>query len=1044
MPIPLTARTAVSLVPGLLWRCLLSLTARAQCRCEPWTADKGLPQNAVRDRAQSIILLLLLLGGLTQARVHGQTLSTHKVLGRYQQLVWQDQHGLPQNGVLAILRTRDGYLWLGTIEGAARFDGVRFVVFDNNNTAALKNNQILSLAEDRAGQLWLGSVGGGLTRYADGRFRLYTTRDGLASDYVRCLLADRAGNLWIGTRGGGLNLFRDERFTAYTTRDGLPGDQILTLAEDRAGSLWIGTTKGLAHFAQGRFTTYTMRAGLPGDRVNALCVDNAGRLWVGTGGGLCRFEQGRCVVDGAPAARLGSVTALYEDRERNLWIGTGGNGLFLRQGARLTQYAVRDGLPSDTVLALFQDPQGDLWVGTVDGGLVQLRAGRFGVYTVEDGLPHNFAAAVFEDSQANLWLGTNGGLSRLKEGVITTVPFSQGRPDSGSIAEDRAGRLWFSGNGQLNQVLNGQFRRWTAAQGLPHEPVRELLGDGAGNLWLSTPGHGLARLSADRFRSFDMHDGLADDEVTALYEGRAGTLWVGLRNGGVSRFDSAAQRFTSWTVKDGLPGDQVIAFYEDRWGSLWIGTSGGGLRRFKAGHFAAITVKDGLFDNRTFQILSDTEDDSGDLWMSSNRGLFRVSLRELNDLAEGRRATVNSFVYGVADGMLSRECNSGSPAGWKTRDGRLWFPTVKGVVVVDPKQRNVPPSRAIIERVILDRAPLPAGQPVRIRPGQENLEIEYTGINWSRPQQLRFKYQLAGFNQDWVETGTRRTAYFSSLPPGAYTFKVIADNGEGLWNTESATLRVVVLPPFYRTWWFLTLAVLSVTGVVLAAFKYRINQLEQRQAAQQAFARQLIESQEAERKRIAGELHDGLGQNLLVIKNRALFGLLQPEDAPRAAAQLTDISTTASQALDEVRQIAANLHPYQLDRLGLTKALTTMIRNVGAAAQLDLALSLDNVDGLFDAAGQINLYRIVQEGLNNIVKHAAAREVSLQLQRAPHRLTLTLRDNGRGFVIAERRSQAGGLGLTGLAERARLLHGTLNIESTPGAGTLLTLTIPLD
>ncbi len=1010
---------------------------------------------------QRNILPLLWLGCLLAVNVRGQTLSTHKALGRYQQFVWQDQHGLPQNGVLAIQRTRDGYLWLGTIEGAARFDGVRFVVFDNNNTHEIKNNQILSLAEDRAGSLWLGAVGGGLTRYTDGRFRLYTTRDGLASDFVRCLLADRVGNVWIGTRGGGLNLFRDEHFTAYTTRDGLPSDQILALAEDANGVIWIGTTKGLARFEQGRVTAYTTREGLPGERVNAVCVDRAGAVWVGTGGGLCRMQEGRCVADTAPIKS--SVTALYEDRDRSLWIGTGGEGLFLRRQGRLTQYAVRDGLPSDTVLALYQDPNeenGDIWVGTVDGGLVQLRHGRFGVYTMEDGLPDNFVAAVFEDSKTNLWLGTNGGLSRLTNGVVTTVPLPQGRPDSGSIAEDRAGNVWFSGNGQLQQFRNGQFVRWTAAQGLPHEPVRELLGDRAGNLWLGTPGHGLAQLSEGRFRSFDTRNGLADNEITALYESPTGTIWAGTHNGGISRFDAATERFTSWTVKDGLPGDQVIAFYQDRAGSLWIGTSGGGLRRFKDGKFAAITVKQGLYDNRTFQILSDTASDaeaeSGNLWMSSNRGIFRVSLRELHECADGRRAAVTSFAYGVADGMLSRECNSGSPAGWKTRDGRLWFPTIKGVVAIDPQQRNTQPSLIAIERVTLDRAPLPVGQSVQIKPGQENLEIEYTGINWSRPQEIRFKYQLAGFNQDWVETGTRRTAYFSRLPPGDYTFNVMADNGEGVWNTESKSFRIRVLPPFYRTWWFLTLATLSVSGLVFAAFKYRINQLEQRQAAQQEFARQLIASQEAERKRIAAELHDGLGQNLLVIKNRALFGLLQPDDAPRATAQLEDISTTASQAIDEVRQIAANLHPYQLDRLGLTKALGAMVRKVGAAAQLEIACSLEKIDGLLPPAAEINVYRIVQECLNNIIKHAAATEASVQLRHSSHSLHLTIQDNGRGFANADlkknssnnpqsaiRNPQSNGFGLTGLSERALLLHGTLHIESTPGAGTRITFTMPL-
>jgi ligand-binding sensor domain-containing protein/signal transduction histidine kinase len=993
------------------------------------------------------IILLLWLGCLTQANVRGQTLSAHKALGRYQQLVWQDQHGLPQNGVLAILQTRDGYLWLGTIEGAARFDGVRFVVFDNNNTPEFKSNQILSLAEDRRGSLWLGAVSGGLTRYTDGRFRLYTTRDGLSSDFVRCLLADRAGNLWIGTRGGGLNLFRDERFKAYTTRDGLPSDQILALAEDLNGGLWIGTSKGLARFEQGRFTAYTTRDGLPHDRVNALwpedSSDNTGSLLVGTGGGLCRFRQGRCVVYGAPVQALthNSVTALYEDRQRNLWIGTGGNGLFLLRDGRFTQYTMRDGLPSDTVLAFYEDPEGDIWAGTVDGGLVQLRQGRFSAYTIEDGLPHNFATAVFEDSQGSLWIGTNGGIGRLKDGKITAWTDSQGRrPENDSITEDRAGNLWFSARGQLTQFRNGQFRRWTTAQGLPYEPVRELLGDRAGNLWISAPGHGLTLLREGRFRSFDTRDGLADNEVMALYEGRSGQLWVGTRHGSVSHFEEETQRFITWTVKDGLPGDHVQAFYEDRAGSLWIGTNGGGLHRFKNGKFTAITVRDGLFDNRTFQILSDTEDDSGDLWLSSNRGIFRVSLRELNDFAEGRLKSVTSFVYGVADGMISRECNGASPAGWKTRDGRLWFPTVKGVVAIDPRQRNTQPSLVAIERITLDRAPLPAGQPVRIKPDQENLEIEYTGINWRRPQQIRFKYQLAGFNQDWVDAGTRRTAYFSNLPPGNYTFKVIADNGEGVWNTEGTSLRVVVLPPFYRAWWFLALAALAGIGAVFAAFKYRFIQLERRQAAQQAFARELLASQEAERQRIAAELHDSLGQNLLVIKNRALLNAMTLPDE-RARAQFTEFSDAISQTLEEVRSISYDLRPSHLDQLGLRTALVVMIEKVAASSQLQFTHEIDELEGVFTPGDEIVLYRIVQECLNNILKHSGATQAEINLAVNGNQFALTVRDNGRGF--APDGNGRAGLGLQGIAERARILGGAHTIQTAPGQGTTVTVRVEL-
>lgn len=999
---------------------------------------------------QRITWLPLALSCLATVNVWAQTLSTHKVLGRYQQFLWQDQHGLPQNGVLAIRRTRDGYLWLGTIEGAARFDGVRFVVFDNNNTPEIKNNQILSLAEDHAGDLWLGAVGGGLTRYSNGRFRLYTKRDGLSSDFVRSLFVDRTGNLWIGTRGGGLNLFRDEKFTAYTTREGLPSDHVLTLAEDENGVLWVGTTKGLARFEQGRFTAYGLREGLPHERVNAILPQpgtaGASELLVGTAGGLCQLREGRCVAYNLPIQT--SVTALYQDRQQNLWIGTGSNGLFLLRDGRFVQYAVRDGLSSDTVLALYQDPDGDLWVGTVDGGLVQLREGRFGVYTTDDGLPHNFVSAVFEDSQGSLWLGTNGGLSCLKDGIISTFSVSQARPESGSIAEDRAGNLWFSANGKLTQLRAGKFTDWTAAQGLPHEPVRELLGDRAGNLWIGTPGHGLTLFREGRFRSFDKRDGLADDEVTALYESRAGQLWVGLNNGGISRFDAATQRFTNWTVQDGLPGDHIQAFYEDRWGSLWIATSGGGLCRFKDGRFATITVKRGLYDNRIFQILSDapsdSESDRSNLWMSSNRGIFRVSLGELNDCAEGRRPSVNSFVYGVADGMLSRECNSANPAGWKTRDGRLWFPTVKGVVVIDPEQRSSQSSLVAIERVILDRVPLPAGQPVRINPDQENLEIEYTGLNWSRPQQIRFKYQLAGLNQDWVEVGTRRTAYFSKLPPGDYTFKVLADNGEGVWNTAGQALRVVVLPPFYRTGWFLVLSIVGITTAIGLAVRFRLQQLHQRHAQQQAFSGQLIASQEAERKRIAAELHDSLGQQLLVIKNWAMIGLTMTPREATSHEPLNEISSTASQAIEEVREVIYDLRPYQLDKIGLASTLRFMIEKVATASGIEFQTEIGEIDELFPYDAQITLYRIVQECVNNIVKHSQATRARVAIERHDSTLNVMIEDNGRGFPLEQAApSTRGGFGLTGLHERVRLLGGRESIASIPEQGTKIQIVIEL-
>jgi signal transduction histidine kinase len=331
---------------------------------------------------------------------------------------------------------------------------------------------------------------------------------------------------------------------------------------------------------------------------------------------------------------------------------------------------------------------------------------------------------------------------------------------------------------------------------------------------------------------------------------------------------------------------------------------------------------------------------------------------------------------------------------------------------------------------------------IEIRPGQENFEIEYTALSFINSANLRFRYKLEGLDPDWVEAGTRRTAYYSYVPPGDYTFRVIAANSDGVWNAEGKSVRIRVLPPFYRTWWFVTLAGLAISGAVYGVFRYRFMQLERRQAAQRAFARQLLESQEQERKRIAAELHDSLGQNLLVIKNRAqLQALTLPDEQSRT--QFTEFSDAVSQTLEEVRTISYDLRPPHLDQLGLRTALVAMIEKVSASSTIQFTHAVDELDGLVRPGDEITLYRIVQECLNNILKHSGATKVALTLAAGAGELVLTIRDNGRGFMPDEETRRRAGLGLQGIAERVRILGGTHAIESAPGQGTTVTLRIAL-
>lgn len=976
----------------------------------------------------------------------GQTVNPRQVLGRYQQLLWQDQDGLPENTIMAITQTRDGYLWLATVEGVARFDGVRFTVFDNNNTPAIRNNHVLSLLEDRHGNLWMGTNGGGLTCYRDGQFRHYGAAEGLSEGPIYSLLEDQAGNLWVGTRGGGLNLFRDGKFTVWDTRNGLPDNKVWAMVVDRENALWISTSQGLSRFKNEQFTHWTTKDGLPPNVARALILDREGTLWLGTNGGvLAQFRQGRITIyDKQPELMGNDIRSILQDQEGTVWLATMGGGLIRFRQGRFESYKTADGLPSDRVLSLYQSREGDLWVGTNGFGLCQIKVGRVSLLTQEQGLIYDFVRPVLEDSEGALWVGTVAGLSRYKNGSFTNWTTKDGLPNNHIVAlhEDAARNLWIGTTGGLTRFNNGRFTAVIADNGKLETGIRSITTDRTGNLWVGTDGEGLLCFRDGRMTRFTTSHGLSNNIVTALLVDRADQLWIGTWGGGINRHVNG--KFSSWTTKDGLVSNQLYALCETADGALWIGTGSGGLSRFKDGKFANVNMKNGLYDNLTYNLMVD---DNGDLWMNSNRGLFRNNLAELNDFCDGRRASVTSYTYGIADGILNRESCMGQPAGWKTRDGRLLFPTLKGVVIIDPRNRQQQAPLVNIESVKLAGKTTLIGSanlPLTILPGQSGLEIEYTGLYWSRPQNIGFKYQMKGVEPDWIDAGTRRTAYYPYLPPGEYEFRIIADNGDGTWNQQGRSLRIIVMPPFYRTWWFNTLLALTLAGIVGLIFKWRLNRAERARRAQEAFSRRLIDSQESERKRIAAEMHDGLGQTLVIIKNRALHSMAEPGDHDRAIEQIEEIAEAATHAILEAREIAYNLRPFHIDRLGLTAALATMIKRASSNG-LHFTTELDSIDGLLTPEQEINFYRIAQECLNNILKHSAASEARITIKRHAHMIELAVQDNGRGFTPGARHASnnGSGFGLMGLNERARILGGTLTVTSAPGQGTKTELKFPI-
>ncbi len=976
----------------------------------------------------NLIFLLVLLGGSCTA----QALDLRRDLSQFSHEVWLTENGLPQNTVHSIAQTRDGYVWIGTEEGLARFDGVRFTVFDKQNTPQLKSNYIRVLLADRQGALWIGTAEG-LVRMLNGSFTVFTTNEGLPSDTIQALYEDHDSNLWVATanglglfKSGGLTTFttkerlvggsiqalfedtdralwiatpygvgrlKDDKFANYTVRDGLGSNSVRSIQQDREGHLWFGSLSGLTSFSGGQFTTYTTRDGLPNDRIISLHADRDGGLLVGTAGGLCRFTDGRFTgFNTADALSSSTILSLLEDLEGNLWVGTESAGINLLKDTKFTTYTTRNGLSHDLVKSIFADRLGNTWIGTDGGGLNLLKDGKLSVYTTRDGLSSNVVIALAGDGGGNLWVGTPDGLNRFNQGKFTT---------------------------------------YTSADGLANNDVRSISIDHPGNLWIGTRG-GLTRMKDGVFRTFTEVDGLPNDLITTLYEDAKENLWIGTL-GGLSKFRN--DEFTTFTTKDGLSSDAVIALYEDSDRTLWIGTNGGGLNRMKDGRLTAYTTRHGLLDDVVYRVL---EDGRNNLWLSCRKGIFHISKKELDDFAGGRISQIAPVAYGTADGMMTRECSGGGdPAGWRGTDGKLWFPTIKGVAMIDPERirTNTQAPPVVIEQILVDDRAIAPSDGIELPSGTTRVDLYYTAPSFVAPEKVRFKYKLEGFDQDWIDSGTRRIAYYTNLRPGAYTFRVIAANDDGVWNETGATFGLYLKPYFYQTYWFYAVCALGLAMLAWLLFRLRVRGM------QAQFGAVL-----AERNRIAREIHDNLAQEMSGISVQLeVVSRTMPHGAEAARTHLDRARLQVRHGIAEARRYVWNLRSPALDNNDLPTALSETARRLTNETEIQAQVE---VNGTFRPLARLvedNLLRIGQEAMNNAVKHAQAQRIFVNLVFDARRVQLSVRDDGQGFdnqLAGNGRS--GHFGLIGMRERAEQIGGTLSIHSTAGSGTEVVADVPIN
>lgn len=936
---------------------------------------------------------------------------------------WHVEQGLPSEAVTSILQDRSGYLWIGTTNGLARFDGIHFTTFNSINTPDLPDGQIESLYQDRSTALWIGTDQG-LVRYEGGHFSAFSEKEGLSSERIHCSGEDAAGHFWAGTESG-LNRFEQSRFTSFFTLEGLPDDRINDMAM-LGHNLIFATGKGLAEYGGIRFGPFMPVTGIPTDDIREVKPDGAGNLWLVDGNGLWRIPLQKPQLQ-SPAQ---DVVLVYRGR----------------------------------VTAFEITAAGVVWFGAPDGTLNELDVDNDGAATVKVADLPSAITALREDREHDLWMGTaNNGLYRMKQRELNLTRLAG--PDEGdiySVGILSSNELWFS-------TMSGTFACWKtnqiAANGLflGDIQVRVVSGDNHSGIWIGTLDDGLFHWDNGQLSHWDELDGLSDNDIESIYVGKQ-KVWLGTRNGGLNCLaDGHIDRFlTPW----GLTGSYAGVITEDASDHVWIGTTGDGLYCLSNGVFSAFTEANGLPNNEIRSLLADDDhvlwagtdrglarlqgkrltaflkkdglpddeicqlqqDNFGNLWVGCNSGVYRLQKWQLADYAQGRVQFIDAVPYGKPDGLPELHCTPGTQIR-KTgpdSDGTVLFATSDGLVSLDPGliRWNKTPPPVVLEQLLIDDVPVPLTNPVRIRPGAERVQFQYTALSLVAPEKVCYRCRLDGFDRAWVNMENKRAAQYTQVPPGNYRFRVIACNNDGVWSPDGDSLAVIIAPFWWETTWFKLLALALVGAFIFGVLRQR---------------RIRLREMERLRVRIAGDLHDELGSSLWsiallsqMLKKHGKMG----DDERRDADEIHRIARQTSNAIRDIVWIINPAFDTVQDIVQRMKDFAgTMLR--GAEYQL-------NCEGLnlsrrLTLGFRENVFLIFKEILTNVAKHARASNVEICFKELPRVWELSVRDNGAGFDPSV---PVAGNGLQNLRRRAEKIRASVQIISAPGKGTTVMLTIP--
>ncbi|MFO7890824.1 MAG: two-component regulator propeller domain-containing protein [bacterium] len=745
---------------------------------------------------------------------------------------WDIEDGLPQNIVYSAVQSKEGYLWFGTTKGIVRFDGIRFTAFNTKNTDQFRTDRILCILSARDGSLWIGTEGGGLVKHKGNNFHLYTTEDGLTSNYISYLFQDSTGDIWVGTPDEYLNCYKDEHFIQYKSGKGLENNYVKTIYEDNSGYLWVATIKGLYRKENDFFHKITLPNYPSGLAIRALYQEKSGTTWIGSNKGLFMVAADQPVFSTEEKDKIigNSITAINQDLWGNMWIGAE-NCLYILEKKEEKNYLIHEMLHKISITNILIDHENSIWIATLGKGIKRFRRGKFRSYTIQKGLSSNLPMSLCEDMNGNLWVGLNNGdINILNPGdIFFKNIFSDKLNNNDSvraIVEADNGDIWFSsyGNGIYCYDTAENLTNFTESDGLINNIVRTLFIDSSGVLWIGTR-YGLSVLKNGKFKSYTTENGLPSNIILCVSQDETGRIWAGTGKGLAYLIDGRFQSASYWRKLQDYP---ILCIYPDENNVIWIGTEGGGIFRIKNIEIDNITEENELPSNIVSAILKDSR---GQYWLTTDKGILLVSQTEMVEVCSGRKKTLFFKLYGISEGLPSDECVKFSQyAALKRKDHSLWFATMDGLGVLNTEtvffNKKPPPVR--IEKIEIDEnfVELPLRNKAFVVKNQ--ISFYFTALSFISSDKIRFRYILENKDKDWSEIipGKDRWVSYSNLRSGEYTFRITACNRDGIWNPEGDEVSFNISIPFTRTLLFRVLMISLILGMGVFLFLVYIRKIK--------------------------------------------------------------------------------------------------------------------------------------------------------------------------------------------------------------------------